>query len=69
MICKIKYESGKTFARLPKIKSCSPLSYTPKLSKREILSDVCALAYEGINKITKNPKTAKSRSTKIFEEK
>ena len=48
------------FARLPKTKSCSPLSKAPKLSKSEILSEFCALAYAGINRINEKNATASS---------
>ena len=52
-------------AILPKIKILSPLSYSPKLSSKVIRSVLCALAYTGINRSTKNAITEADLCTEI----
>ena len=44
MIFRIKNESGKTLGKLPKTNTDSPLSNSPKVSRSEMRSELCAVA-------------------------
>ncbi len=61
----IRNASGKTFARLPNTKMLSPFSKVPKLSKREILSEVWLNAVDGTSKIKANAITTNGFFTEI----